>query len=361
MLGILFIVGLAVFWNSFQVPFVFDDLSTIERNTNVRSGHYQWNLLAARSVLYLTFTLNSAWAGQEVWSYHLVNLLLHLFNTVLVFFIARTVFAKINQHPETVDIAGFLAAAFFLVHPVQTESVTYISSRSELLSTAFYLSAFLIFIRYPETRIGFRLCLLVGILFFLGLGSKETVISLPAAFFLYDYLFIASCRVRTILSRWRFYIPYVIGGAGACYYLLTVALRKTVGAGATSLLPRHEYFLTQLRVIVRYVWLVLCPIGQNLDYDIRPSTTILEPAIIGSALLLAALIVIAWKVRRSAPVLSFSIFWFFVTLAPTSSIIPIADVMFEHRLYLPLAGVCLSFPLALELLISRVRRPGYVI
>src|SRR4029077_4106382 len=136
-----------------------------------------------------------------------------------------------------------------------------------------------------------------------------------------------------------------------------VALRKTLGlTGAFGLLPRSQYFLTQLRVVTRYVFLIVCPIGQNVDYDVRPSTSFFEPAVIGSALFLGSLVAIGWWVRKTHPVFLFSIFWFFVTLAPTSRIVPISDVIFEHRLYLPLAGVCLSFPLAVEFVVARFRR-----
>ena len=77
---------------SFRVPLVFDDLQTIQRNTSVRFGEFYWNLLSARSVLYLTFTLNYLWSGQEVWSYHLVNFLLHLVNGVFIFLLGRADF-----------------------------------------------------------------------------------------------------------------------------------------------------------------------------------------------------------------------------------------------------------------------------
>src|SRR5438034_1175395 len=107
---------------------------------------------------------------------------------------------------------------FFLVHPVQTESVTYISSRSELLSTFFYLIGFLIFVWWPVYRIGFLCTLAVGVAYFFGLGSKETVITLPATIFLYDFLFLSGATFRPLISRWRFYCPFIIGGASAIYY-----------------------------------------------------------------------------------------------------------------------------------------------
>src|SRR5438552_18897624 len=98
--GILSATALGAYWNSFSVPFVFDDLLTIQKNTGVRFGEFAWNLLGARSVLYLTFTLNSIWSGQAVWSYHLVNLLLHLLNGLLIFLLAERMFRHFEPEPH---------------------------------------------------------------------------------------------------------------------------------------------------------------------------------------------------------------------------------------------------------------------
>src|SRR5438105_3710044 len=147
--GILLATALGAYCTSFSAPFVFDDLLTIQKNTGVRFGEFGWNLLGARSVLYLTFTLNSIWSGQSVWSYHLVNFLLHVLNGLLIFLLAEQMFRHVEPEGQRCRIYAVLAAVFFLVHPVQTESVTYVSSRSELLSAFFYLSGFLLFTYWP--------------------------------------------------------------------------------------------------------------------------------------------------------------------------------------------------------------------
>src|SRR5213594_3429618 len=216
----LFASTLTAYWNSFNAPFVFDDLATIQRNAQVRFGEFGWNLISPRAVLYKTFTFNYLLAGQEVWSYHLVNFILHFLNGLLIFVIATRVFRSLGPSPgATSRMYAALAAAFFLVHPLQTESVTYISSRSELLSTFFYLVGFLLFVLWPEQRIGCLCSLAVGAVCFFGLGSKETVITLPATIFLYDFLFLSQAQFRPLLKRWRFYLTFIIGRAGATYYI----------------------------------------------------------------------------------------------------------------------------------------------
>src|SRR5438128_9353788 len=180
----LLVSTLVAYWNSFWVPFVFDDLQTIQRNASVRFG--ELGLGGTRTILFKTFALNSLWSGQEVWSYHVVNFVLHFLNGLFVFAIADRIFRYTETNLQRSRIYAALAAAFFLVHPVQTESVTYISSRSELLSTFFYLAGLLTFVRWPGPKVGFLCSLAVAVAYLFGIGSKETAVTLPASIFLYD-------------------------------------------------------------------------------------------------------------------------------------------------------------------------------
>jgi protein O-mannosyl-transferase len=366
-LAVLSLATLVAYWNSFKVPLVFDDLSTIQVNSSVRFGDFY--LFGTRALLYALFTLNYLWTGQEVWSYHLINFLLHLLNGILVYLLACKVFTvgavydrayfpdsgKTARSQTAPTVLATLAAAFFLLHPVQTESVTYISSRSELLSTFFYLAGMLIFVFWPERKIGFLCSLAVGVAYFFGIGSKETVVTLPASIFLYDFIFLSRSDFRALLSRWRFYITYVVGVVAAIYIIATRLLPGSIGPNWPGHLSTRQYFLTELRVLVTYVRLVFLPIGLNLDYDIRPSNSPFEPVIIASFLFLCGLAVLAWTLRRRIPVFAFSIFWFFITLSPTSSFVVIADVIFEHRLYLPMIGICFSFPLLIDFVLQKLK------
>jgi tetratricopeptide (TPR) repeat protein len=366
--GVLSIITLAAYWNSFKVPLVFDDLLTIQRNADVRFGNFYYS--GSRALLFALFSLNYLWTGQEVWSYHLVNFLLHLVNGFLLFMLAERTFMRAipllaeeecrdRQRPGAPGWSvprtyAALASAFFLVHPVQTESVTYISSRSELLSTSFYLAGMLIFVLWPDRKIGFLCSLAVGVAYFFGIGSKETVVTLPASIFLYDFIFVSRAEFRAMLSRWRFYLTFVLGAVAASY-LIVRKLAGSIGPNLVGHLTIRQYFLTQLRVLVIYVRLVFLPIGLNLDYDIRPSNSPFAPAVIAAFLFLISLAVLGWMIRRRQPVFAFSIFWFFLTLSPTSSFVVIADVIFEHRLYLPMIGISLSFPLFIDLIYRKLK------
>jgi tetratricopeptide (TPR) repeat protein len=351
----LFVSTLAAYWNSFGVPFVFDDLQTIQRNAFVRFGQLGLAMYP-RGLLFETFKLNSILSGQEVWSYHILNFLFHVLNGFLVFMIAARILRSIGTDAARCRIFAAFSAAFFLLHPIQTESVTYISSRSELLSTFFYLLGLLVFAFWPADHIGFVCGAVVGVAYLFSLGAKETALTLPAGILLYDFLFLSRGQFRPLLSKWRFYSLYVLGASATIYYLLTVGLKGVVGSHVAGNLSSWGYFLTETRVVVRYVQLIFLPFGLNLDYNFRPSSTLFDPAVLISILVLSVLLFWAWRLRLHFPVFAFSIFWFFVTLSPTSSIMPINDVIFEHRLYLPLAGVAISLPLLVELLYTKLRR-----
>jgi tetratricopeptide (TPR) repeat protein len=349
---LLLAAGVIAYWNSFDVPFVFDDFTTIQSNSSVQFGDSLARIpsnLWFRTLLYMTFAGNYVVGGQNVWGYHLVNLLLHLLNAVLIYILAKKILSRAST-PFPANVLAFLASAFFLVHPVQTESVTYISSRSELLSTFFYILAVLLFVRKRPEKIGFGFSLIIAAILVLALGVKETTISLPAALLVYDFVFLSNGEIRRVLSRWRFHVTFIAGGVAAAIYLVTFGnLRGSIGTVAAGIEP-FSYLLTELRVIVRYIQILFLPIGLNLAYDFPISDSLGDPRVILSALVLLGLLGLAWRLRERQPIVSFSILWFFVTLAPTSSFFPINDVIFEHRLYLPMVGLCLLFPVIIGVL-----------
>src|SRR5262249_16445982 len=151
-------------------------------------------------LLYVTFGINYALHGQDVWGYHLVNLGFHLLNGLLIFFIAEHIFGVVLKDKLRSRAYGVLTAACFVVHPIQTDSVTYISSHSELVFTFFFAVAFLIFLKWRKP-VGFGLSAIVIFVYLLALGGKETAITLPLVLLLYDWLFISNGQWKPVLSR----------------------------------------------------------------------------------------------------------------------------------------------------------------
>src|SRR5690242_5243603 len=208
--AILVVLACVAYANSLYAPFVYDDLTSIQHNRSVRFFSLDpKEFLNTRSLLYPTYAFNEWLDGENVFGYHVVNLLLHIINGLLVFAIARRIYLKLELSSDASTYA-IIAAGFFLVHPIQTEAVTYITERSELVSKLVYLSWLLFFMTLPENKIGILASLPVSFCLLLGLGFKETAVTLPATIVLYDYIFIAKSKLRNLLDRWRFYLGLVV-------------------------------------------------------------------------------------------------------------------------------------------------------
>ena len=349
-------VGGAAYANTFQAPFVLDDWNNILDNPFIRWTQLDFesvrftvsNAPLARPVAYLTFALNHWLGGYEVAGYHAVNLAIHLANAWLVYALARITLRRLphlspqaSPAPAAPAVWLALAAALvFVAHPLQTQSVTYIVQRMNLLCALFYLSALLAFIRGrlaasgPRAAGWYALALLAGAL---ALGSKENAATLPLAAWLYDWFFLRDLR------RGR-------GAELALLLIVALFAGLFVGRGGTGLLDHSaraftlwERLLTQPRVVMLYVSLIALPLpGRlNLAHDVAFSRGLLDPATtLASLAAIAALLVLAVRVAKRRRLASFAILWFFLHLAIESTIFPI-ELVFEHRTYLPLVGVCL--------------------
>ena len=375
------IVALAVipYANTFHVPFLFDDLRAIVENADIKDPARLWPPSGNRWFGYLTFALNYAAGGIEPAGYHAVNLAIHAAGGLLVLWlvllILRTPFFR---RPEavvaerTAVAIALLAAALFVSHPVQTQAVTYIVQRFASLAAMLYLLSVCCFLQArlaPEgtgsraSRAGwYVLSLLAGLL---AMKTKETAFTLPVIVILADLLCFPPAEEQRS-RRAAFLAPYVL-------LLLVIPLGLTSAgdgelsftASATSEISRADYLATQFRVIVIYLRLLAWPAGQMLDYDLPVSRSFGEPAVLLS---FAGLLVLfglgCWLIVRAGRKASaglpglagFGILWFFITLAVESSVIPIADVIFEHRLYLPSAGAFIAAAAGVVMAGSRLRK-----
>lgn len=358
---IVFLSGLA-YLNSLDGSFHFDDHSTIVNNGAIRDLTDLRRIAAsqpARPVLMLTFALNYYFGGMEVFGYHLVNLLLHVAVCLLIYRLASLIFLE-GQAESPVSVGSslasslpLLAALLFALHPVHTEAVSYISSRSSVLCAFFYLSSFLLFDRTSRPVPGApRLqahLLLAGSLmaFALALGSKEEAATLPLVLLLYLCLILfPGLPLRRILRQhgapllpflatgllylsWRVFSQGALEGMSA-----PVRSYNTVSPGL--------YALTELKVIVfYYLRRLLVPIGLNIDPDIPFYASIWEPSTLLAAAVILALLAVSWKLFGKERPLAFAILWFLITLLPSSSFVPLTDAAAEHRLYLPGVGFAL--------------------
>jgi Flp pilus assembly protein TadD len=331
-------VVLLLYAPALNAPFVFDDSYSIIHNTNL-SG---WRSLtpspgagpvSGRPFLNLTFALNHALAGEVPWSYRLANCLIHALAGWMLYLILRQTLAGLGGRWST-DAAILAAgvAALWLVHPLQTESVTYISQRAESMAGFLYLLALYGFIRmgsFGWGAVSVASCLL-------GVATKETVLTAPLVILLYDATFRGGSVVRSLRQRWPYY-------AGLTFsWLLSAGLiwsdhhrGGTVGFGLG--ITVLEYVRTQAHAIPHYLWLCFHPWPLILDYGrvVYPWAGLWPYA--GLVLVLLAATLVLWWRRKP---LGFALAAFFLLLAPSSSFLPLAlQTMAEHRMYLALAPV----------------------
>ena len=335
--------GLLAYQNSFTGPFIFDDLRLIPENPAIRHLWPVWTIVGhtSRPVVHLSLAVNYALGGLSPWGYHLFNLAIHILAALTLYGVVRRTCLLAKSPPTWREAASWLAvgiAVIWVVHPLQTESVTYIIQRGESLMGLFYLLTLYCVIRShgSSRRIWWETGGVVSCA--LAMGCKPVAASAPVMVLLYERAFMAGSWRELLQRRWKMY-----AGLAATWLLLLLLLangpgewKESAGFGYRKITP-IQYALTQPAVIVHYLRLTFWPRPLCLDYNWPAAQTAAEvwPGLITIG---ALLVVTVWAWRRR-PALGFPAAWFFIILAPTSSFIPIADLAFEHRMYLPLAAV----------------------
>jgi protein O-mannosyl-transferase len=310
-------------------PFQFDDKSLPFAVPRFENQPLSTWISGNRPVLMFSYWLNSALDGINVSRFHAVNILLHFLNSVMAFLVLR--------HFITTRWLAVLLGGVFLVHPLQTESVSYIAGRSESLCAFFFLTAYTIFLWRPPGPIGWGRSAGIVALYAAAILTKEHGVVLPALLLLTD----AFQSPNSIRRNWRLYLPIsALALTGLAMVARVLATSNSAGFNTRGV-TWDQYALTQTRAIFHYIRLALLPVGQSIDHDFPISRTPFEHHawIFLAALLIAA--ATAYHFRRQYPLAAFGAFAFLIMLAPTSSIVPIADPFAERRMYLPLLALLL--------------------
>ncbi|MFA4827673.1 MAG: tetratricopeptide repeat protein [Thermodesulfovibrionales bacterium] len=354
---IIFLLSLFAYSRTFNGEFQFDDDTSVIENPYVNgASKFSWHNLAgsigngARPFTAITFALNYQFGGLDVRWYHITNFIIHIFNGALIFSIVLLTMrsSKLPAHyTARASSVALISTAIFLLHPVQTEAVSYISQRYESLASLFYLCSLL---AYIEARLAgqqraesdelhaTRYALYAASIIFgiLAIYSKEIAITLPVVILVYDFYFLED---RPFLKRIAG--PGIFIGLALITGILIISgFSKSIDAGfSVKTFTPWEYLLTQFRVVTTYIRLLFLPVNQNLDYDFRISRSFFEVDTVLSFIFLLMLLFSALLLFKKWRLGSFFILWFFIILAPTSTIIPIIDPIFEHRVYLASAGV----------------------
>ncbi|HXI09167.1 MAG TPA: hypothetical protein VNK06_00070 [Thermodesulfobacteriota bacterium] len=402
---------LIVYSGTFHAAFQFDDIPQIVENDSLKDlSNIKTLLVQNRGVSMASFALNYAWGGLDVTGYHAVTVAVHLLASVLAYFLLCSLFTAAGAREVWARRVAFFSALLFAVHPVQTQAVTYIVQRMESLSGLFYILALLFFVRASTASTALkRTALYSGTVaaYVLGFYSKESAVTMPAVMLLADIFFISGKNIRGVLSRLPLYAVLFallafflfqtikpLGGIEALVRSPAPAADSGGGAGApaaqrnvqpvyegpsagfsqTAITPK-EYLYTQFNVLVYYVALLAVPVNQNLDYDYPVARSLFKtpqvnagtvlnlppwPPVVSLFMLLCVTGLGVYLFLRSKGTsgagifVSFFIFWFFIILSPTSSFVPIIDVIYEHRLYLAALGPLTIFVICVDSLATRL-------
>jgi hypothetical protein len=340
--GALFLV-FEVYGPALRGPFVLDDLYLPYADVNAAVFTlFEW-LKNLRPLLMLSFWLDFQMGGSDPHVYHITNVLLHFCVSILVTLIAARFLEWTAVSERTRQALAIFAGALFLLHPLQTESVAYVASRSDVLSVLFYYAAFAVFIYSNRDSMSVLRAIAVVTLFGAAAASKEHTLTLPMLILLTDLFW---HRGGWRANKALYSLLAVACAAGAVVVARILMGANTAGFGMKDLSP-VAYFFTQCRILWIYIRLFFLPFGQNVDPDLPISQGPLDHGAIFGLVAFLAVIAAAWIYRRRWPLASYGVFIFLLLIAPTSSVVPIRDVLAERRVYLPFLGLIF---IALEIL-----------
>ncbi len=354
---------LVAFRNSLNGTFVFDDVSAIQDNPTIRHLWPPWAALqppretsvAGRPLINLLLAVNYAIHALEPRGYHIVNLAIHVAAALTLFNLLRALLrapALGGRFKLDADLLAAIVAGLWAIHPLQTESVTYVVQRAESMCGLVYLLSLYCFVRSVSWHRSsvWRIACIASC--FVGMACKEVMVTAPVCMLLIDRALYASSFKQALRSRVGLYL-----GVASSWLALATLLSgapRPMSAGSALPFGPLEYLRTEAGVILHYIRLSFWPHPLILDYGwpMSPSWLQALPTFLAVAGLLGVTILI-WT-RRPAAALPAALF--FLLLAPTSSFYPILDPAYEHRMYLPLAPVILIATLVVRAIIHRIAR-----
>lgn len=359
--------------NSLYSPFVLDDMANIVEDPHLYTKNpfsiqglqqlSQTRYGLKRLIPMLTFAVDHHLSKGSIVQYHLTNIAIHLLAGLAVFFLMRGLFETDRGRKNLRTLSPFAAAitatGLWMLNPVQTNGVTYIVQRMTSLAALFYIASLACYIRFRiRDERSTRICFGIATIIFacMAFMSKENAFSLPIAIGMTEAMIVSPDNFKKYIRRvpwhcWFFLFTLIVLISPIIYSFLTPYLDYSMRR-----FDMLERLLTEARVVVFYISLLVLPlpIRMNLDHDIHVSQGLLSPpSTLFSILFLLALTILAFRLRRKHLLISYGIFWFFLTLLIESTVIHL-ELIFEHRLYLPSVGFALVAIVLIDLAFQRV-------
>ena len=345
-------MGLLVFYGTLHSPFHYDDAHAIVESPHIKDlSKFQERVgiqnVFNRSVLLLSFAINQHLGEMKVFGYHLVNILIHILNSILWFFLVKGfLYIEPSKNRLLLKKLPLVCSIIHLVNPINVQAVTYLSSRSSLLATFFYLLAFYIFLKIlkPSKEVFSKLrtpiyAFSLLIFLFLGIATKEIVASFPLIVIVYLWLATPNEKRKSLIPKFISILFLFLVFMGYRYF--EQGNLFSIKADPASTNTHHLlYLLSQIKVIVGYYFLkLLAPFNLNFEPDIvLYSNWFHWDWVISLTILLITGIIIF---KQQSKLIKFGALWFLITLLPTSSFIPLKQLATEHRTYLPGLGFSL--------------------
>lgn len=338
------LAGVIAYLPSFNTWFFLDDFRIILENPALQTVFDPgaiWSFSEPRFIASLTFAANYTIHDESVFGYHLVNFAIHAGAAVAVWSLVRALLrspAVAGNAPEWTRWIPWIAAGIFLLHPLQTQAVTYIVQRYTSLMALFYLAALASF-AWARLRGETRLYVATAAFVLLAAFSKQTAATLPLALVLIELTFFRRLSARAVgLTA----AGAALGAILAAWLLTLPAFDITGITRETDSISRVDYLATQMEVLWRYIGLFFMIGAQRLEYTITIADGFAQPATVVMALGHVALIGAGFRLWRGLPLVAFGILFYYLAHLVESSFFPIIDVAFEHRTYLPNAGLALA-------------------
>lgn len=360
---ILTLLSLGLYINTLQNDFVYDDGDFIVDNLSIRNINnisqfftskgtfsHEGNFIIYRPVVTLGFALDYLVWKLNPFGYHLPNILFHTLNALLVYILMEMILGS--------SLAAFVTALFFSIHPVQTEAVAWISGRGNVLSLFFFLLSFCSFVRFRREKRN-KYYYMSLILFIAALLCKEMAITLFIMLVIYD-IYYRTEEAKKPAGNIKIYVPFII--TAILYMLLRYLVlgrqSQTVFWGGSFI----NTMFTMAKSLVQYIFLFMFPVNLNIDPDVvRVATSVLEPGVLISIIILAGLAATAVYSYRRIKGVSFGIVWFLVALIPVSNLIPIDALYAERFMYLPSIGVFMVAGVLISRIIKREKAISIII
>lgn len=344
---IIAILGLAIYLNSLNGEFVWDDDLLITNNVYIKNFSNlpliftkDWGAGSGtkyhfyRPLSLCVYMVNYSLFRLDEWGYHLTSIILHILTSLALYW-----FILILWHRKVV---AFLTGLLFLAHPIHSETVAYASNMSDCLVALFMLLCFVFYVKSLDTK-NPQFCVFALVCYLASLFSKENSLILPGLLLVYHFSF----KRKIEMTR---FLPIV--GLAFIYLAARLSLLKSVPLGIAPLGTAFDRLPGLFVAILQYVRLLILPFGLHMEYG-KKLFSFTDPRFVLGFLLTVSLLVHAIRSRERTPIMFFSVFWFFTALLPVSNIYPLPFYMAEHYLYIPSIGFFLILANALSLAFSR--------